>query len=209
LTKAETIRIRRAALEDLDDLVDLHYASFEPREHMALYLGRDFIRAMYRWFIGSPRTVTIVAEDQGKIVGLHTGCSGPYFNLMFTQNKAATVRSFVRRPWVIFYPVILKRFMGAFFAKNNRLHKLAADRTYMNFGIIAIHYDYRKKGLGVALTDGLVEEGYKRGWYKFYLITYKRNDAAARTLKSSGGWMREPLGENKFLWIKHLDPPDP
>jgi GNAT superfamily N-acetyltransferase len=161
---------------------------------------------MYRWFIDSPRTVTIVAEDQGKIIGLHTGCNGPYYSLMFTENKAATLQAIVLHPWIIFYPTIIRRLLEALFAKNHRLHELSKNKSYMNFGIIAIHPDYRQKGLGVALADGLVKEGCKKGWRKFYLITYKGNKIAALTLKRSGGWKQEPLGKDKVLWIKSLDP---
>jgi GNAT superfamily N-acetyltransferase len=202
MTGAETIKYREATPADIDALVDLHFTSFTAREHMAIYLGRDFIRTMYRWFLDSPRTVTIVAEEQDGIVGLHTACNGPYFSLMFTENKAATLRAIMLRPWVICYPTIIRRLLRAFFAKNHRLQELSADKSFMNLGIIAIHPDYRHKGLGIALLEGLVKEGRKRGWHKFYLITYKRNKLAALTLKSSGGWRQEPLGKDKLLWIK-------
>jgi GNAT superfamily N-acetyltransferase len=207
VTGAETFKYRQATLADLDALVDLHFTSFTAREHMAIYLGRDFIRSMYRWFVDSPRTVTIVAEDQGGIVGLITGCNGPYFSLMFTENRAATLKAIMLRPWVICYPAIISRLLSAFFTKNHRLQELSDDKSFMNFCLIAIYPEYRQKGLGVALIKGLVKEGRKRGWHKFYLITYKRNKLVTLTLKSSGGWRQEPLGKNKLLWINDLIPP--
>jgi len=206
MTRVENIKNREATLADLEVIVDLHFTSFTAREHIAIYLGRDFIRTMYHWFIDSPRTVTIVAEDQGRIIGFHTGCNGPYFRLMFTENKVASLKAVVLHPWVICFPAIIKRLFSAFFTENHQLQKLTTDKSFMNFGFIAIHPSYRQKNLGVALVDGLAEECRKKGWHNFYLITYKRNKVAALTLESSGGWKQEPLDRDRILWTKRLEP---
>ena len=71
-------RIRRASPNDVERLVTLHYQVFDERTHLAMLLGRQFMKAAYTWYINSPDAFALVAEMNGSLDGCCTVNRGSY-----------------------------------------------------------------------------------------------------------------------------------
>ncbi len=70
--------VRTATAGDIPALVKLHIACFRPEEQVPVMLGADYVRATYRWLLGSKSCYCLVATLNGRIVGLAGICDGPY-----------------------------------------------------------------------------------------------------------------------------------
>ena len=42
-------QIRLATDNDIDSLTELHCESFKPEDHVPVILGKDYVKATYRW----------------------------------------------------------------------------------------------------------------------------------------------------------------
>src|SRR5205085_2728487 len=58
---------RRATLDDVDTIVDLHAGRIA--DGFLVTLGRPFLRRLYRRMVRSPRAFALVAEDGGNVCG--------------------------------------------------------------------------------------------------------------------------------------------
>ena len=59
--------IRKAKIEDVNDIVNIHCSAFSG--FFRTSLGPQFLKFYYSCFIKSNETLTMVAEDEGKILG--------------------------------------------------------------------------------------------------------------------------------------------
>ena len=59
--------IRKAKIEDVNDIIGIHCSAF--RGFFLTSLGPQFLKFYYTCFIKSDETVTMVAENEGKILG--------------------------------------------------------------------------------------------------------------------------------------------
>lgn len=82
------VHIRLAALEDLETLFALDQACFRP--------GIAYSRAELRYFLFQPRSLSLVAEDEGDVVGFAvagiSGASGKRFGHIVTIDVAVAQR---------------------------------------------------------------------------------------------------------------------
>jgi hypothetical protein len=60
---SEEVSIRLATPADVDALVELHNASFSPEDNVPTMLGKDYVRATYRWQVNSKQAYALVAES--------------------------------------------------------------------------------------------------------------------------------------------------
>lgn len=80
------MNIRKAAIEDLSAIVRIHISAFE--DFFLTSLGSDFLKFYYSCFIQSRETVTMVAEEEGRICGFAAAtktCKG--FNSRLIKNN--------------------------------------------------------------------------------------------------------------------------
>jgi hypothetical protein len=93
---ALTIRIATPA--DVEAMAQLHLASFSPDEHLGALLGARFVRASYRWHVIADTAYVIVAESDGKLVGLLGMSDGPFTKRMILGCLPAFLGALARRP---------------------------------------------------------------------------------------------------------------
>ena len=59
--------IRKVKIEDVNDIVSIHCSAF--KGFFLTSLGPQFLKLYYTCFIKSNETITMVAEDEGRILG--------------------------------------------------------------------------------------------------------------------------------------------
>ena len=184
--KSSEVEIRRAKLSDLNALVSLHYACFEPDEHLAMRFGKPFIRASYKWFITSKETFTILAEVDNKVVGLTTVCDSPYNGPMLRNCLREAIMGLLTHPWLIFHPEIFNRIINLFIKKQD-VGELTEDRPDVaHLAFIAAHPDCRGRGIGSSLLNESMRITLRRGKHFHRAGVYKENIASQRMFEKCG-----------------------
>ena len=193
-----TCPVRWLTLEDLDDLVDLHFSCYTAETHLAVVLGRPFIRDLYRWLVTSDRAISLGVDEDRKLIGFVTIYNGPYHQVMFSRNKARTALAFLCRPWVIFHPQILKRAFRAFFKSGEHVEVLESDEEVAHCTLIGIRPEHRRGGVAHAMMERVLEECRVRRWRKLRAIIYKENTASRRMMDKLG-FEEEDYSEDKVM----------
>jgi ribosomal protein S18 acetylase RimI-like enzyme len=195
--------VRRPEIEDLDKLVDLYFSCYSPREHLAMCLGKSFMRDVFRWFLTSEQTFVLVADQNGKFLGFLTVCNGPYHKLMFLNNKKAAMKAFLLRPWILFDPKVLGRFADALF-KSDSLHDgEMSGSDIAHCSILGVHPQCRTGGVASIMIGEMVKECGRRKWTKMRAAIYKTN-MASRRLMLKLGWEELPLSKEKVISVLNL-----
>lgn len=189
--------VRLAQLDDVDQLAALHEATFTPQEHLLILFGSSVLRPVYRWFVSSPETFTVVATAAGAVVGLCTACDRPYNGPMVRRNRLALVLGALRHPGALFHPEIQRRLKGA--VTGPKGGKAAAETDPpAQFGFLAVHRDYHGTAVAEALLRHAVQQCRLRRWQRVRAGVYKQN-LPARFMYSKLGFQ-----ENKALRTEQM-----
>lgn len=93
--------VRPATAADLPALVRIHLAAYAGRRSLLSELGSGAIAASYRWFIGNPAALALVAvvdgEPQGFLVGHHDGGEPAFAR----HRRRAMLGALLRRPDIL------------------------------------------------------------------------------------------------------------
>ncbi len=169
----DRIQIRQGQLADLDEIVALHYAIFTPDEHLLMVFGPSVVKRAYRWFIDSPDTFAIVAEDDGRFAGFCTACARPYTRPMLLNILPSILQALLRRPQIFLAPKLLNR-VKELLLRGNRKQSLPSEPP-AQFGLLAVHPDYHGSEAPSKLVLGTISECRKRTWQKVIAGMYKSN----------------------------------
>jgi len=191
--------VRLAALADVDRLVGLHVATFTPEEHLLILFGAPVLRPIYRWFVSSPETFTMVATSGGEVVGLCTACNRPYNGPMIRNNMFALALGALRHPLVLFHPEIVARLRRAlsFSRRSGRAACQELDPP-AQLGFLAVSPQYHGAQVGESLVQQAIRECGRRHWNRVRAGVYKKN-LPARFMYSKLGFK-----ENKGLRTEQL-----
>ena len=184
--------VRLAQLPDVDQLVALHRTTFTPQEHLLILFGTPVLRPVYRWFVESPETFTVVATIAGTVVALCTACDRPYNGPMVRRNRLALALGALRHPGTLFHPEIRRRLKRALTGPKKGAVAFEADPP-AQFGFFAVHRDYHGTSVAEALLRQGVEECRRRRWKRVRAGVYQQN-LPARFMYSKLGFK-----ENKAL----------
>ena len=185
-TVSPDISIREAQLADLDKLVELHMNCFSPREHLAVRLGRSYIRAAYRWFITSSETFTILAEDMDCVVGLTTICDRSYNRPMLRHTLREAVLAFIMRPWLVFHPEVRDRIVNIILSRRGVGEASPSEEGVAHLAFIAVASSARGKGVGDALLQYSIKDYMSRNYRRIRAGVYKENHASTRMFERNG-----------------------
>lgn len=178
--------VRRVSLEDLPQIVEIHFRCFKSEEHLATLLGRRFINRMYRWFAESSRAVSVCCEADGKIVGFATASDGPYYRLVLKENKMHALLAVLARPWLFLHPLLWKRFLSMARGTDELEQWIASQPNAGYCGLIAVKPEWRKAGAARAMNMFLFEEARKRGWASLVAVIYADNPASREMTEKLG-----------------------
>jgi ribosomal protein S18 acetylase RimI-like enzyme len=199
----KSFSVRKPRLNEVESLLELYLACYNSQQHLALCLGKSFMRDVFKWFITSDRTFTLVADQDGNFIGFLTVCNGQYHKLMFTNNKMSAIKALLVRPWVIFSPRILKRLARNFF-RSDALDVILTGKDIAHCSFIGVHPSWRSEGVASTMSREMIKECHKRKWNKIIAGVYKKN-MVSRRLQLKLGFKEYPLSSNKVLSVKYLD----
>jgi SAM-dependent methyltransferase/ribosomal protein S18 acetylase RimI-like enzyme len=152
--KASGWTIRRATLQDLQGIIEVHMLSFP---HFFLTnLGPGFLRTYYALVLEYQRGVLLVAEERGRVLGFAAGFIDPssFYQIMTATRSRFLFPALVR---LVEHPTLLFRLL-----KNvRRVIKLKQSPDFNSsdsceLASIAVHPDAMRRGLGKALVRSFV-----------------------------------------------------
>jgi GNAT superfamily N-acetyltransferase len=209
MTQEKSLSVRIATLKDLDRVTYLHLASFRPDEHVPVMLGSRYVKATYRWLISSPEAYTLVAEADGKIVGLTGMCDKPFTKPMFMACLGEFILSLLKKPTLLFQGKLWQRLFRD--SKSSSKGELMARRSGMaQMTIGAVDANYRGFGVFPALVEATKSFSKARGSRAIRAGIYKTNMPSRRVFVK-GGWFETPELEtlDTVFYVAYLDPEFP
>jgi hypothetical protein len=203
------ISIRLAEIRDLDKLTDLHCASFKPEDHVPVMLGPRYVKATYRWQVSSPDAYTLVAELDGKIVGLVAVCDKPFTRPMFMACIGEFILSILNKPALLFQAMLWKRLFRRS-ESSGKGEVMAAYPGMAQMTIGAVDANYRGISIFPALVDATKSFSKARGSRAIRAGVYKSNMPSRRVF-IKGEWIETPELEtpDTVFYVAYLDPAFP
>jgi ribosomal protein S18 acetylase RimI-like enzyme len=188
--------VRRGRLADVDALVDLHYRIFDEHTHLAMLLGRGFVRAAYHWYTETADAFTLIAEIDGRLEGSCTVNRGSYY-IVFRHNMRALVSGIMERPSLLLNRALWKRALAL---RPTRLSRGRARRELNNqayLAYLAVSPAARGAGIGKQLIEAAIFESRRRGWEDVVTAIHRANLPAR--------FMYKTLGFEEFPELNHDD----
>ena len=125
-------------------------------------LGKNYVRATYRWLVTSSQAYCLVADTSHEIIGMVTVCDGPFTRPMFLACLPEFIRSLLRSPKLFFEKNLWNRLLRRPEASNDQ--KRITD--YLGFAqlmVVAVDADYRGAGIFSALAEAATTCSKNRG----------------------------------------------
>lgn len=176
--------IRTAVVADVPELAELHAGIFDANTSVLSLFGRGYLKSVYSYFADSPETFTLVAESESgdRITGWVALCRRPYVRALLRATWSRLLGAFVRRPWVLFD----RRFVRRLRDQRNNLRDSSGPAPEL--AVIAVHPEWRGRGVGAALLQKAEAQARRQGWTEVVTGTYRSNTAAASLFRRAG-WL--------------------
>lgn len=199
--------IRKATQADLEGLVGLHCASFRPEDHVPMMLGRNYVRAAYRWKVCSSESYVLLAESREKIVGLVAVCDRSFTMPMFNACFVEFLRSLAITPSLIIEKTLWQRLLRRPGRANKRGDFISGYPGVAQMIIGAVDSEFRGKGVFPALIEATKEASRSRGSRAIRAGVYKSNASSRKTF-IKGDWTETPELETSdtVFYMAYLDP---
>lgn len=202
-TDGPTYTIRFATDKDIEALTELHCASFSADEHVPVMLGRDYVRAAYRWIVKSDMAYGLVADTGEKIVGLVAVCNTGFTMPMFFACLPEFFAALIHSPGLLFK----KRLWSRLFRRPDTTRAGRVLTDYPGFAqmtIGAVDVNFRGAGVFRALVEATKQYSQKRGSRAIRAGIYKMNQPSRRVF-IRGGWIETPqLETNDTVFYVHF-----
>jgi len=203
---APVFLIRIATTEDLDRLTTLHCDSFRPEEHIPVMLGKDYVRATYRWLTTSSQAYCLVAESNHQIIGLVAVCDSAFTRPMFLACLPEFLRSMLHSPSLIFRRRLWERLLRGSDA-SGEAKRIIDCPGFAQLSIIVVDSKSRGTGIFPALVNAVKTYSKVRGSIAIRAGIYKFNQASRKTF-AKVGWTEITQLETVDLifYAFYLDP---
>jgi ribosomal protein S18 acetylase RimI-like enzyme len=205
-TVAPAFLVRIASPDDLDRLTVLHCDSFRPEDHIPVMLGKDYVRATYRWLITSNQAYCLVADSDQKLIGMVAVCDGSFTRPMFVACLPEFIGSLLRSPKLIFKKRLWDRLLRGSEA-SKEAHHIANYPGLAQLTIVAVATEYRGAGIFSALVEAAKTYSRNRGSIAIRAGVYKFNQPSRRAF-TKNGWCEMPELETSdtVFYVYYLDP---
>lgn len=200
------LKIRLAEIQDIEKLTDLHCASFKPEDHVPMMLGRDYVKATYRWLVTNKKSYALVADYNGKIVGLVAMCDSSFTLPMFIACLPEFIQSLLRDPSLIITGRLWKRFFRRPDVSGNKSKKIVQYPNVAQMTIGAVDSSFRGKSIFPHLISSTKEFSKNRGSRAIRAGVYKTNMPCRRAFVKDG-WIETPELEthDTVFYMSFLD----
>jgi GNAT superfamily N-acetyltransferase len=202
----QDLKIRQATRNDIVALTELHCSCFRPEDHVPMMLGRDYVRATYRWLVTGRHSYCLAADVGGKIVGLVAVCDGPFARPMFLACLPEFMKSLLRSPGLLLQKSLWVRLFRRSDGPPARQRILdLASVAQMTIG--AVHADCRGRGVFPALVEAVESCSRDRGSRAVRAGIYKTNQSSRRVFMKRG-WIETPEleTEDTVFYVFHIHP---
>lgn len=198
--------IRFAERKDITGLVDLHCRSFTPEQHVPVVLGKQYVKAIFKWILQDSSTYAFVAEESNRLIGYICVCDHAYSSRMFLACLPDFFKSVIRNPTLIGNRLLWKRFLRREGYKDEKAKMIASHPglTYIMFGAVDSHA--RGKGVYIELYNAVKKYSVTRGARALRGDVYKLN-SVMRRVKEKDHWIEIPELETSetVAYIYFLD----
>lgn len=185
------IIIRLATYEDIEAMTELHWASFKPEDHVAVIFGKSYIKSIYKWIVQGKDAYALVAEENGKVIGLVSVCDRPYFASMFKACLLGLIFSILKKPILLFNKRIIDRLFHRSKSNDQSAKKILHFPGVAQVMFGAVDANSRGKGIYVKLNSSTKEFSRLRGSRAILGEVY-RDNLSVRRVKDKDGWVEVP-----------------
>lgn len=202
---SEKVSTRLATPADVEALTELHCASFGPEDNVPAMLGKDFVRASFRWQVAGKQAYALVTEADGKVVGLVAVCDRSFTRPMIVACLPEFFLSFLKNPFLLFRKKLWRRL---FRRPNGSAHgsSIADHPGFAQMIIGAVDATYRGNNVFLALIEATKTFSKARGSRAIRAGVYKTNIPCQRVF-IKGGWFETPELETRdtVFYVAYLD----
>ena len=201
------ITIHLANSNDVDDLTELHCASFRPENSFITTLGKDFVKSTYRWQLNCKDTYVLVAKINGKIGGMIGVCDGPYSLKLLKGCFLHLIVSLIKNPSLMFSRTAWSRIFRRSSHRNDLSRRLSNATSVAQIVNASVDSNFRGKGIFRMLADSAKATSRRRGSRAIRAGVYKKNLAGCHAYIKSG-WIPVPILETSdtVCYFAFLDP---
>lgn len=175
--------IRAMTTADVNAAVDVHLAAF-PGFFLS-FLGRGFLRQLYRGIVDDPSGIAFVADRDGECVGFVAGTAVPakFYSRLLRQR-------FLPFAWhgglaVLRRPSAARRLLRAFTKSSDAPAAATGRAELMSLAVSPAH---REGGLGARLVERFNAEASARGAKIVFLTTDAANNDGVNRFYVRGGF---------------------
>jgi len=179
------MNIKLANLNDLNEITELHCLSFKPKDHVPMMLGKDYVKATYKWLILSNESYVLIGKDKSKIIGLVAVCDGAFTKPMFIACLPEFILSIVLKPTRLFSKMLWKRFLRRPDVDSNKI-SIIDSPGFAQMTIGAVDSNSRGSGIFGLLIEETRNISSKRGSLGIRAGVYKKNKSSRRVFEKSG-----------------------
>jgi ribosomal protein S18 acetylase RimI-like enzyme len=173
--------------DDLEVLVDLHWRTFPPEEHVPVMLGKEYVRATYKWQICSYDAYVVVAEREGQVAGCVTMADGAFTRPMFFACLPEFVASLRAKP-----ALLLERRLWGRLLRGVKLppaaRRIVNHEAVAQLIMIFVDSQFRGQGVVPAMLEAVIQTSRARGSRAIRVGVYKEN-VASRKAFLKAGWV--------------------
>ena len=178
--------IELANISDLDEITALHCLSFKPKDHVPMMLGRNYVKATYKWLITSNESYVLIGKEDDAIIGLVAVCDGAYTKPMFIACLPAFVKSIIVKPSRLFSTTLWERLFRRPDVDNTKT-SIIDKPGFAQMTIGAVSHNYRGSGIFGLLIEETKQVSIERGSTGIRAGVYKKNKSS-RSVFEKGGW---------------------
>lgn len=183
--------IRLAVMNDIDPMTNLHCRSFTAEEHVPMTLGREYVKATYRWLVTSKKAYALVAELDKQIVGLVAMCDNSFTLPMFMACVPEFVMSLFRHPSLLFTKRLWRRLFRRPDVSGKRANEIVSCPGVAQMTIGAVDASVRGKSIFPKLISATKNFSKSRGIRAIRAGVYKTNTSCRRAFIKDG-WTETP-----------------
>jgi hypothetical protein len=180
IAKTSPLEIRLATIDDVESMTNLHCRSFLPEEQVPMALGRNYVRATYRWLVTNKKSYALVAGCEGKVIGLVGMCDRSFTLPMFLACLPDFFQSILKNPSLLTNIRLWRRFSRSPIVTNKHSKFIADYPAVAQMTIGAVDSSYRGMNIFPRLISSTKELSKARGTRAILAGIYKTNKPSRR-----------------------------